>query len=127
MANGIKITYSRIKRLDCGHTMKTNEQQTTSSRVKDTGVPEVQAPGGEANGTSGKWKEISPLQAEDQKKRKIKRRMKPNHLKPIDSEMEIVSQEPVQEKILNGRDEEDKKRKEKQRKEWSEEDIGIFL
>ena len=102
MADGIKITYSHLKRLDSGFLkktsarMKTNEQQTTPSRVKDTCVLKVQAQGGEANVTPGKQKEISPLQPEDQEKRKIKRRMKPNHLE-IDPEMETVSQDPVQE------------------------------
>ena len=53
--------------------MKTNEQPTTPLRVKDIGVPKVQAHGGEAHGTPGKRKEISPLRHEDQKKRKIKK------------------------------------------------------
>ena len=77
--------------------MKTNDQQTTPSRVKDTGAPKVQAQGGEANGTTSKRKQISPLQAKDQQKRKIKRRMKPNYLHPIESEMVTVSEEPAQE------------------------------
>ena len=77
--------------------IKTDEQQTTPSRVKDTGVPKVQAQGGEASDTPGKRKEISPLQPEDQNKRNMKRRMKPNHLEPVNSEMETVLQEPVQE------------------------------
>ena len=98
-----KITYSRLKKLDSGlldittASMKTDEQQTTPSRVKGTGAPKVQAQGVETNGTPGKRKGISPLQAEDQQKRKIKRRMKPNHLEPTDSEMETVLQDPVQE------------------------------
>ena len=56
IVDGIKITYSRLKRLDSGllemttAPMKTNEQQITPSHVKDTGVPKVQAQGGEANG-----------------------------------------------------------------------------
>ena len=66
MADGIKITYSCLKRLDRGFmekttaSMKTNEEQTTPSRVKDTGVPKVQAQSGKANGTPGKRKEIYP-------------------------------------------------------------------
>ena len=57
LADGITITYSRLQWLDSGFLerttapMKTNEQKTTPSRVKDTGVPKVQAQGGEANGT----------------------------------------------------------------------------
>ena len=57
MVDGIKITYSRLKKLDSGFLdmttvpMKTNEQQTTLLPVKDTCVPKVQAQGGEANGT----------------------------------------------------------------------------
>ena len=45
MADGNKITYSRLKKLDSGFLemttapMKTNEQQTTPSRAKNTGVP----------------------------------------------------------------------------------------
>ena len=76
MVDGIKIRYSRIKKLDSGFLevattpMKTDEQQTTPSRVKDTGVPKVQAQGCEANGTPGKRKEISPLQPQDQKMKK---------------------------------------------------------
>ena len=101
IVDGIKITYSRLQKLDSGFLevittpMKTDKQQTTPSSVKDTGVPKVQAQGGEANGTPGKRKEISPLQPEDQKKRKIKRRIKPIHLEPVDSELETVLQEPV--------------------------------
>ena len=96
MAGGLKITYSRLKRLDCGFLemttapKKTNEQQTTPSLVNGTGVPKVQAQGGEANATPGKQKEISPQEPEDQKERKIKRRVNPNCLKPIDSEIETV-------------------------------------
>ena len=75
--------------------MKTNKQQTIPSRVQDIGVSDVQAQGGEANGTPNQWNEISILQLQDQKKMKIKRRMKPNHLEPIDSQIETVSQEPV--------------------------------
>ena len=56
----------------------------------------MQAKDGEANGTPSIWKGISPRQPEDQKKRKIKRRMKPNYLEPIDAEIETVSPEPVQ-------------------------------
>ena len=47
MVDGIKITYSRLKKLDSGlldittASMKTDEQQTTPSRVKGTGVPKV--------------------------------------------------------------------------------------
>ena len=103
MADGIKITYSRLKRLDSEFfemttaPIKTNEQQTAPSRVKDTGVSKVQAQGSETNATPSKRKEISPLQPEVQKKRKIKTRMKRNYLEPIDSEMNTVSQEQVQE------------------------------
>ena len=77
--------------------MMTNDQQTTPSRVKDTGALKVQAQGGEANGTPSKRKQISPLQAKDQQKRQIKRRMKPNYLEPIESEMGTVSEELAQE------------------------------
>ena len=64
MADGLKITYSRLKRLDSGFLemtiapTKANKQQTTPSRVKGTGVPKVQAQGGEANNTPGKRKEL---------------------------------------------------------------------
>ena len=124
MVDDIKITYSRLKKLDSGlldiitASMKTNKQQTTPSRVKDTGAPKVQAQGGETNGAPGKRKGISPLQVEDQQKRKIKRRMKPNHLKPTDSEMETVLQVPVQETInREWQKVETKKTKRKKKKE----------
>ena len=95
--------------------MKTGEQQTT--RVKETGIPKVQAHGGEANGTPGKRK-ISPLQPKEQKKRKIKRRMQPNHLEPVDAEMETVLQNPVQEtKDPKWQKVETKKTKKKKNKE----------
>ena len=103
MVDGIKITYSRLKKLNSGlldittASRKTDEQQTSPSRVKGTGAPKVQAQGVETNGTPGKRKGISPLQAKDQQKMKIKRRMKPNHLEPTDSEIETVLQDPVQE------------------------------
>ena len=105
MVDGMKITYSRLRKLDIvllditTASIKANGQETTLSRVKDTGAPKVQTQGGETNGTPGKRKGISLLQAEDQQKRKIKRRMKPNHLEPTDSEMATVLQDPVQETI----------------------------
>ena len=80
VADDIKITYSRLKRLDSGllemttAPMKTNEQQITPSCVQDTGVPKVQAQGGEANGTPIKRKEILTLQPEGRKRRRIKSR-----------------------------------------------------
>ena len=76
--------------------MKTDEHQTTPLHVEEICILKVQAHGGEPNRTSGKRK-ISPLQPKDQKKRKIKRRMQPNLLEPVVSEMEKVLQEPVQE------------------------------
>ena len=70
--------------------IKTNEQQTILWRVKDTDVPNVQTHNGEANGTPNKRKEISPLQSEGWKKRKIKsRKEKPEQKAPRDSEMEM--------------------------------------
>ena len=74
MVDDIKITYGRLEKLDNGlldittASTKTSAQQTTPSCVRDTGAPKVQAQGGETNGTPGKRKGISPLQAEAQQK-----------------------------------------------------------
>ena len=104
MANGLKITCSRLKRLD-GERLKitnipkkTTEQQTSPSLAKGTIVLKVTEKVGKVSDTPSKRKDISPLQLEGRKKGKIKsRKEKPEQNAPCDLELEMDPPETDQE------------------------------
>ena len=71
MANVLKMTYSRLKRIDSkllkmtNPPKKTAELQTPPSLAKGASVPKVKEKVGDVSDTPSKRKEISPLQPED--------------------------------------------------------------
>ena len=95
MANIFETTYSCFKRLDSkplemtNPPKKTAELQTPPSLAKGTSVPKVEETVGDVSDTLSKRKEISSLQPEGRKKRKIKnRKEKPEQKAPCDLKME---------------------------------------
>ena len=127
IANVLKTTYSRLKRLDSellemtNTSKKTTEQQTPPSLAKGTNVLKVKEQVDDVSDTTSKRK-ISPLQPEGKKKRKIRsRKEKPEQKSPCDLEMETDSpkadqeiRDPAWQQVETGKT---KKKKENKKKE----------
>ena len=104
MADGIQITYSCLIRLDgqrlkiTNTSKKTAEQQTSPSLAKGTSVLKVTEKVGKVSDTPSKRKDISPLQPEGRKKRKIiSRKEKPEQNAPCALNLETDPPEADQE------------------------------